>query len=411
MNVYAAIILAALLAEFAVARIADALNLRALGSELPPELRRVYDEDRLRRVRAYVRDRTRFGTVEATFDVLVLLVFWLAGGFGALDAAVRALGLGPIATGVVFVGALAVGRAVLGLPFRWWSTFRVEARHGFNRTTPAVFWADLAKGTVLAVVLGAPLLAAVLWLFTAAGERAWLWCWLVTACWTLALEFVAPTWIMPLFNRFAPLPAGALRDAILGYARAVDFPLEGVFVMDGSRRSTKANALFTGFGRHKRIALFDTLIDALDPGEVVAVVAHEVGHYKRRHVLAGTVLAILHAGALFFLLSLVLPQRALYGAFFVARPSVHVGLVLFMLLLAPIELVLSLGLHAWSRRNERQADAFAVATVGGGERLASALERLAADTLGNPTPHALYVALHYTHPPLRERLRLLIPSA
>src|SRR5579862_430837 len=308
MNVYAAIALAALLADFAVARVADALNLHALGSELPPELGRVYDDGRLQRVRAYVRDRTRFGTVEATVDLLMLLVFWLAGGFGALDAATRALGRGPIATGVAFVGALAVGRAVVGLPFRWWSTFRIEARHGFNQTTPAVFWGDIGKGAMLAAVLGAPLLAAVLWLFTAAGERAWLWCWLVTACWTLALEFVAPTWIMPLFNRFAPLPAGALRDAILGYARAVDFPLEGVFVMDGSRRSTKANALFTGFGRHKRIALFDTLIDALDPGEVVAVVAHEVGHYKRRHVLAGTILAIVHAGVLFFLLSLVLPQ-------------------------------------------------------------------------------------------------------
>jgi len=407
MNVYAAVVLGALIVDFAVARVADALNLRALAAPLPSELRRVYDDERLRRAGGYTRERTRFTIVEASVELAALLAFWLAGGFGALDDATRALGLGPIATGIVFIGCLAGGQALLSLPFRWWSTFRIEQRHGFNRTTPRVFWADVAKGALLAVVLGGPLLAAILWLFAAAGDRAWLWCWLATTLWMLGVQLVAPTWIMPLFNRFTPLPEGGLRDAILAYARAVDFPLEGVFVIDGSRRSTKANALFTGFGRRKRIALFDTLLEKLDPGEVVAVVAHEVGHYKRGHIVKGLVLAILHAGALFFLLSVFLRQLGLYAAFFVRRPSVHVGLVLFMLLLAPVELVLSLALHAWSRRNEREADAFAARTSGSGGRLATALERLAADSLGNPAPHPLYVALHYSHPPLRDRLRAL----
>ncbi len=411
MNVYTAVVLGALLVDFAIARTADALNLRALDGDLPAELRGVYDPERHRRARAYTRERTRFAMVEATASLLALLAFWFAGGFGALDDATRAAGVGPVATGVLFIGSLALAGALLSLPFRWWSTFRIEERHGFNRTTPRVFWADVAKGLVLTAVVGGPLLAAVLWLLEAAGDRAWLWCWLATAAWLLGVQLIAPTWIMPLFNRFAPLPEGGLRDAILGYARRVDFPLENVFVIDGSRRTTKANALFTGFGRRKRIALFDTLVGGLAPGEVVAVVAHEVGHYKRRHVLKGTVLGIAQAGALFFLLSLFLHQHGLYEAFFVAQPSMHAGLVLFALLLAPLDLVVSPMLQAWSRRNEREADAFAVATTGTGQQLATALERLAAESLGNPTPHPFYVALHYSHPPLRDRLRALLAPA
>jgi STE24 endopeptidase len=222
----------------------------------------------------------------------------------------------------------------------------------------------------------------------------------------VGVELVAPTWILPLFNRFTPLD-GALRDTILAYARSVGFPLEGVFVIDGSRRSTKANAFFTGFGRRKRIALFDTLVETLQPDEVVAVVAHEVGHYKRRHVLQGTVLGIVHLGAMFFLLALLLPRRPLFEAFFVAEPSVWAGLVLFGLLATPVELVLSVLLHAWSRRNEYAADRFAAGTTGTGERLATALKRLSADSLSHLTPHPLYVALHYSHPPVLARIRAL----
>ncbi|HJQ83986.1 MAG TPA: M48 family metallopeptidase [Candidatus Binatia bacterium] len=410
MNVWGWVVLAALVVDFALARLADALNVRAFGRSVPPELRDVYDAARHRRVVAYVRDRTRFGALLAGVELAALLAFWFAGGFGALDRAVRAVGLGPVGTGLLFVGALGLARIALGLPFRWWSTFQIEERHGFNRTTPRVFWADLAKGLVLALVLGGPFLAAVLWLFQVAGPRAWLWCWLAAALWTLGVQYVAPTWILPLFNRFTPLPDGTLREAILGYARTVDFPLAGVFVIDGSRRSTKANALFTGFGRRKRIALFDTLVDALEPPEVVAVVAHEVGHYKRGHVLQGTALGIVQTGVLFLLLSLLLATPAVFAAFGVAEPSVHAGLVLFALVLAPIEVVLAVALQAWSRRNERQADAYAVATTGAGAKLAAALARLSTDSLAHPTPHPLYVALHYSHPPLGERLRALRSS-
>jgi STE24 endopeptidase len=239
-----------------------------------------------------------------------------------------------------------------------------------------------------------------------AGPRAWLWCWLVSTAFVVAVQFVAPTWIMPLFNRWSPLAAGDLRDAIVAYARSVAFPLSDVFVIDGSRRSTKANAFFTGFGSRKRIALFDTLVETLQQDELVAVLAHEIGHYKRGHVWKGTVAAIAQMGVYFVLLSVLLRRPGLFEALGVA-PSAHAGIIGFALVFSPVALVLSLLAHAWSRRHEREADAFAARTTGHGERLASALKRLSADSLSTLTPHPLYVALHYAHPPVVERIRSL----
>jgi len=407
MNAYGAIVLTALLFEFALGVVADALNLRALDPEVPAEFRDVYDADRYRRVQAYTRARARFGLVTSAVDLGLLLAFWFMGGFALLDDSLRRLGLGPIGTGLLYLGALGVGRLIVALPFRWWSTFVIEERFGFNRTAPGIFWMDLLKGTVLAVLLGGPLLAAILGLFERTGSQAWLWCWLASGVYVLAVEFVAPTWIMPLFNTFEPLGDGPLRDAVLAFARSVSFPLEGVFVMDGSRRTSKANALFTGFGRHKRIALFDTLVDRLGTDEVVAVLAHEIGHYKRHHVVQGTVIALLHLGVAFFVVSALLARPALFAAFGVQGQPVYAGLIFAALLLSPAEMVLAVILHALSRRNEREADAFAVATTGSGERLARALKRLSADALSNLGPHRLYVLLHYSHPPVRERLRAL----
>lgn len=407
MNGYAVVILTALVFEVALEVTADVLNLGALSPELPAEFRDVYDPERYRRSQEYTRARTRFGIFVSVVNLAVVLAFWFAGGFAALDRAVRAPGWGPIATGLVFVGALGVGRGGLNLPFRWWSTFVLEARFGFNTTTPAVFWSDLAKGLGLALVLGTPLLAAILWFFGNAGPWAWLWAWVATALVLVGVQFILPAWIMPLFNRFTPLGEGGLRDAILAYARSVRFPLDDVFVIDGSRRSTKANAFFTGFGRHKRVALFDTLIERLPTDELVAVVAHEIGHYQRRHLVVGLGLEIVQLGMMFFLLSLFLSRPELFHAFFVAAPSVYAGLVLFALLSAPIELVPSIGMHAFSRHNEFAADAFAARTTGEGEPLVQGLKQLSADSLSNLTPHWLQVFLRYSHPPVLARIHAL----
>jgi STE24 endopeptidase len=411
MNLYGLVVLAALVVDFVLEFAANLLNLRALHGELPPGFESIYDRERYRRAQEYTRARTRLAMLRSGVDLTALLVFWFAGGFGGLDRLVRISGLGPIGRGLLFIGVLGMGQAVLAIPFRWWGTFVLESRFGFNRTTPWTFWTDAAKGLLLAAALGAPLVGAVLWLFESSGSSAWLWCWLASALYLVMVQFVAPTWIMPLFNRFAPLGQGALRDAIIAYARSVGFPLAGVFVIDGSRRSTKANAFFTGFGARKRVALFDTLLHKLAPDEIVAVVAHEVGHYKCGHIIQGMAIGILRMGATFFLVSVLLGRPELYEAFGVGIPSVYAGLVFATLVLTPLEVVSSVLMQAWSRRNELEADAFAVTTTGTGARLASALRGLAADSLANLTPHPLYVALHYSHPPLPVRIRALEDQA
>ena len=404
MNAYAIVVLVALVGEFLLSLTASVLNLKAMTPEVPDEFGDLYDAERYATAQRYASVRTRFGLLRETSQLALLLAFWQLGGFGWLDALVRARGWGPVGSGLLFVGLLMVASALLGLPFRLYSTFVIEERFGFNRTTLTTFWADRAKGLLLAVVLGGGLLGAVLFFFEWAGPLAWLWCWGAATAFMLVTQFVAPTWIMPLFNTFSPLGDGELRDAILGYARSVEFPLDGIFVIDGSRRSSKANAFFTGFGKHKRIALFDTLIEKQTVNELVAVVAHEVGHYKRRHILERLVLATAHTGVVFWLLAFFLEQPGLFEAFGVAEPSVYAGLLFFGLLFTPIELVLALAVHARSRRHEFAADEFAVTTTGASGPLIAALKKLSVENLANLTPHPLTVVLSYSHPPLLRRI-------
>ena len=407
MNIYAWIVLVALLGELALSVVTSLLNIRAMSPTVPGEFRSVHDDETYARSQAYTRTRTRFGLVHETVGLATLLLFWQLGGFGWLDRLCRGAGLGPVPTGLLFVGALVVGSTALGLPFRFYSTFVIEERFGFNRTTGRTFVLDLLKGLALGAVLGGAVLAAVLFFFDWAGPLAWLWCWGAVTGFMLTAQFVAPTWIMPLFNTFSPLDNGELKDALLDYARSAQFPLDGITVIDGSRRSAKANAFFTGFGSHKRIALFDTLIEKQTTPELVAIVAHEVGHYKRRHILKSLMLSLAHTGVLFWLLSLFLDRQGLFDAFTVEEPSVHAGLVFFGLLFTPIELVLSVLVNLFSRRYEFEADAFAADTTGSAEPLITALKKLSTDSLSNLTPHPLQVFLHHSHPPVLHRITAL----
>lgn len=407
MNAYAWIVLVALLLEYLIDLVGNLLNLRALDPELPAEFTGVYDAERYANSQRYTRERTRFGVLHGTVGLAVTLAFWFAGGFPWVDGLVRGLELGPVGTGLAFLGVLAVGMKLLSLPFQLWSTFVIEERYGFNRTDAGTFVRDQLKGLVLGVLLGGGLVAAVLWFFQATGEAAWLWCWGTAAAFSLFGLYIAPTWILPLFNRFEPLEEGSLRERILSYAHSVSFPLEGLFVIDGSKRSSKANAFFTGFGRTKRIALFDTLVEQHSEDELVAVVAHEVGHYKKGHVLQGLIVSLLHFGVLFWLLGRFLGTRELFEAFGVSEPSVHAGLVFFGMLYTPIELVLSVVMSALSRRNEFEADAYAAETTGRPEDLVTALKKLSSENLANLTPHPFLVWLRYSHPPVLARIAAL----
>ena len=407
MNGFAILILAVLVAEYALSAVSSILNLRALSPSLPPEFNGVFDADRYARSQEYTRTGTRFDMLRSTVMLIVVLVWWQTGGFAWLDTVVRAAGSGPIVSGLLYIGALALGSMVLGLPFRIYSTFVIEQRFGFNRTTAATFVADLLKGMALTVALGGIVLGAVLLFFEMTGALAWLWCWLAVTAFMLAIQFVAPQWIMPLFNKFTPLENGALREAILGYARSAEFPVRDIFVVDGSRRSSKANAFFAGFGRNKRIGLYDTLVKDYSVPELVAVVAHEVGHYKKRHIMQGMVLQIGYTGMVLFVMSLVLQERGLFDAFYMRDMSTYAGLVFFGLLFTPVDMLLSLLVNAVSRRNEFQADAFAADTTDSSGALIAALKKLSADNLTNLTPHPLHVVLHYSHPPVLRRIDAL----
>ncbi len=407
MNIYLIIILAAIAVDFVLDISSNWLNLKALTKKLPDEFSEVYDEETYAKSQEYTKVTTRFGFLTGLFDLVLLLVFWFSGGFNWLDQIVRSWGFGDLVSGLLFIGILMVAKTIISLPFSVYSTFVIEERFGFNKTTPKTFVLDLVKGLLLGAVIGIPLLAGVLAFFMYTGDLAWLYAWLAVTAFTLIMQYVAPTWIMPLFNKFTPLEEGELRSAIEDYTEKVNFPLQGLFVIDGSKRSSKSNAFFTGFGKNKRVALYDTLIENHKVPELVAVLAHEIGHYKKKHIIKGMVISILHTGVLFFLLSFFLSEAALFDAFYMEQMSVYTGLIFFGMLYSPIEMILSIFMQMSSRKHEYEADEYAAKTTGKPEDMISTLKKLSKDNLSNLTPHPFYVFLNYSHPPVLQRIKAI----
>lgn len=410
MNIYAIIIVAALAVDYLLNMTADILNLKAMKKEIPEDFESVYDEKDYRKSQEYTRERTKFGLFTSTFDLILLFAFWFSGGFNWLDEFVRSFGYNNLINGLLFIGILTVAKSVISLPFSLYSTFVIEQKFGFNNTSIGTFFADLLKGLGLGVVIGLPILALILWVFQTLGEWAWLYGWIAVTVFSLVMQYVAPRWIMPLFNKFEPLEDEELREMIMNYAEKVKFSLTNIFVMDGSKRSSKSNAFFTGFGKQKRVALFDTLIEKHTKKELLLVLAHEIGHYKHKHIIKNMVISTLHTGVLFFLLGIFLNDPALFEAFYMDEMSVYAGLLFFGMLYTPVEMILGLGMNALSRKHEFEADAFAAQTTGDAESMIQALKKLSKDNLSNLTPHPFYVFLHYSHPPVRERIQALSHS-
>lgn len=407
MNVYLVIILTALIGEFALRSIARHLNLKALNPKLPDEFEGFYDGDKYRQSQEYTRAGAKFAYVSSTFDLCLILAFILVGGFNVVDEFVRGLDLPPIVAGLIFLAILYFARDIISIPFSLYSDFVIEERFGFNKMTVKTFVLDYIKTYALAVILGVPLLGGVLYFFEKAGGLAWIYAWGLISCFIIIAPPLFTSLIAPMFNKFTPLAEGELKDAIQEYTAKVRFPLAEISVMDGSKRSTHSNAYLSGFGAKKRIALFDTLIEKHPVGELVSVIAHEVGHHKKKHVLKGTILSILHSGLLLFLLSRFVENRALFDAFQMEGISVYAGIVFFSILYTPIELALSIGLNYMSRRHEYEADAFAAETIASPEPLISGLKNLSVSNLGNLTPHPLTVFLNYSHPPVLQRIAAL----
>jgi STE24 endopeptidase len=328
-------------------------------------------------------------------------------GFPYVDTLARSFGYGPVVSGIIFFGILAGCKMVISLPFSLYSTFVIEEKFGFNNTTVKTFIIDALKGLLLGVVIGIPVSAAIIWFFQYTGELSWLYCWVTLTLFVILMQYIFPTVIMPLFNKFEPMEEGDLKQSVINYAKSIDFPLQNLFVMDGSKRSSKSNAFFTGFGKSRRIVLFDTLIKNHTVNEIVAVLAHEMGHFKKKHIIKTMIISILHTGFLFFLLSVFLSYQGLYDAFFMQEKSVYAGLIFFSLLYSPVELFLGIFLQMYSRKNEYEADAFAAETTKMPEEMITALKKLSSDNLSNLLPHPFYVLLNYSHPPVLKRIEQL----
>jgi STE24 endopeptidase len=407
MNWIAWIILCALVLDFLLHLIADIANLKQLSPEIPDAFSDIYDIEKYAQSQEYLKVNTKFEWWASSLDLLLILYFWFGHGFAYLDEWVRTFQWGPIGSGLLFVGILGLIKLIVSLPFSIYSTFVIEERFGFNKTTIKTFVMDLIKSLVLSILLGAPLLAGVLYFFEFAGQDAWWYCWIVVTGFVLLLQFIAPSWILPLFNKFAPLEEGDLKDMIMTYARSIQFSLKNIFIMDGSKRSNKSNAFFTGFGNNKRIALFDTLVDQLTNKELLGVLAHEMGHYKKKHIWMNMAIGIGYSGLMFYLLSFFISYDGLFDAFYLKESSVYAGMLFFGMLFSPIDFFLGLALQSLSRHNEYQADEFASQTTSAPEELISALKKLSVQNLANLTPHPLYVFLSYSHPPVLQRIKRL----
>lgn len=407
MNQFGYIILIALGAEILLNILSDILNLKMLRSEVPEEFHGTYDAKRYRKSQEYLRVNTQFGWWVASFNLLIVLVFWFSGGFAWLDVWIRGFGFSAIVNGMLYIGILLMLHTGLSQPFSIYATFVIEERFGFNKTTGRTYLLDLIKGMLLSILLGGPLLAGILAFFEFSGSYAWVYCWIVSVVFMLIMYFITPTWIMPLFNKFDPLEEGELKSAILSYAADIQFPLKNVSVMDGSKRSAKSNAFFTGFGKNKRIVLFDTLIAQHTVPEIVAVLAHEMGHFKKKHILQSLLIGIIQTGFMFYLLSFFISHKGLFDTFYMDSISVYAGLIFFGMLFAPVDFFVGLLIKMRTRSNEYEADRYAVDTTIDPDAMIEVLKKLSVHNLSNLLPHPLHVFLGDSHPPVLKRIKAI----
>ena len=410
MNVYLIIIISVIVGNYLLDIVVETLNVRHARTALPEEYEGYYDPEEYKKAQNYLKENTRFEIIAGTITTPITVAFILIGGFNLVDQIARSFQFGPIRTGLIFAGVLMLASQMISIPFSAYSTFVIEEKYGFNRTTARTFILDILKAWLLSAMIGGTLFSIVLWFFGKAGNWAWVYCWVLVVLFQIALTFLAPVVVMPLFNKFYPLADSELKAAIEKYARSQDFKMKGVFKMDASRRSTKTNAFFTGFGRFRRIVLFDTLIENYSVDELVSILAHEMGHYKKKHIFKSLLMSILMTGLMFFLISFFINNAGLFSAFKMENTSIYASLIFFAFLYAPIKMIISISSKMLSRKREYEADAYAVRTYGKPESMISALKKLTVDNLSNLTPHPVKVFLSYAHPPVLERIRAIRAS-
>jgi len=400
------IIIAILTVDFVLERFLDYLNTTRWSDQLPEEVKDIYDEKKYRQQQAYSKVNHKFDMLTGTFSFILIMLMLFFQGFALVNDWALAVSESPVWSALIFFGILMLASDILTTPFDLYSTFVIEERFGFNKTTAKIYVLDKLKGWILTAVIGGGLLALIIWIYMKTGENFWLYIWLVISGFSILMVMFYSSLIVPLFNKQTPLEEGELKQAIREFAVKAGFQLNNIYVIDGSKRSTKANAYFTGLGKKKRVVLYDTLIQDMKVPELVAVLAHEIGHYRKKHIFWSLLLGIIQTGVMLFIFSLFINSPVLSAALGVEQPTFHISLITFGILYTPLSLLLGIGMNLFSRKNEYEADTFAV-QHDDGPALAEALKKLSVKNLSNLRPHPAYVFVHYSHPTLLQRLEAI----
>lgn len=381
-------------------------NRKQMSPIIPDKLKGIYDKEKYSKQQAYQKENSRFGIISSTISFVIILLILICKGFGWLDTIVRNYSDSELIISLLFIGILFIANTIISLPFSYYDTFVIEEKFSFNKSTKNTFWLDQLKGILLSLIVGGLFLSLLIWFFTDFGTIAWLYAWIAVTAFSLFMTLFYSNLIVPLFNKQTPLEEGELRNAISRFSEQSGFNVSDIYVMDASKRSSKANAYFTGLGRKKRIVLFDTLINDLSTDEIVAVLAHEIGHYKKKHTLKHLIVSILYTGAMLFLLSYFINSPDLAQALGGTKPSFHLGVIAFSVLFTPISLILGIAMNVSSRKHEYEADRFA-ADLGYGDSLISGLKKLSVESLSNLNPDTWNVFIYYSHPTLLQRIEKL----
>lgn len=397
------ILIGILISKFLFDTVLNALNSKHFNDHIPVELENIYNKDEYIKSQEYKKVNYHFSLLTSIFSIVSTILFFILDGFAFVDKIARSFTDNSIIITLIFFAIIVFASDILSIPFSYYKTFIIEENFGFNKTTKKIFIFDKMKGWLMIIIVGGGLLAATTWFYEVTTTKFWLYTWGLISVFTLFINFFYSKLIVPLFNKQTLLEEGDLKKAIENFAKKIDFKIDNIFVIDGSKRSTKANAYFSGFGSQKRITLYDTLINDLKVDEIVAVLAHEVGHYKKKHVIYNLILSIIVTGFTFFILSLLVGNESLSLALGVQNTSFHIGLIAFAVLYSPISEITSLFMNALSRKFEYQADNYAKENIGS-EALISSLKKLSKNSLSNLTPHSLYVKIHYSHPTLLQRI-------
>ncbi len=400
------ILIAILIINFIVDKILDVLNTKHFDDAIPAELADVYKKEEYEKSQAYKKTNAKFSNITGIFSLTLTLAFFFLDGFQFVDELARSYSSNAIVIALIFFGIIIIGSDIINTPFSYYKTFVIEEKFGFNKTTKKTFIVDKIKGLLMTALLGGGILALIIWFNQFAGTSFWMYAWALVAIFSLFMNLFYAKLIVPLFNKQTPLEDGELKTAIEKYTTKVGFTLKNVFVIDGSKRSTKANAYFSGFGSQKRITLYDTLINDLEIDEIVAVLAHEVGHYKRKHIIFNLITSTLLTGFTLWLLSLFVSLPIFSEALNISNPSFHIGLIVFGILYSPISEITGLLMNIISRKFEYQADNYAKETFAA-KPLITSLKKLSKNSLSNLTPHPAYVFMHYSHPTLLKRVQNL----